>query len=155
MNILTKILGIAILAVIFSCQQKQSEESKAFDSQMKETIQIHDDVMPKMSEINSLITKLKAQKEEIEAADEVDSDEVEMHENAIKSLEEAHDLMMSWMKNFSNSFSRTEINTGLTTTDKDSIKAKQSQLDNQYQSAREMQKAITDALENAQKILSE
>jgi hypothetical protein len=84
----------------------------------------------------------------------VNSEKVEMHEDAIASLKDAHDLMMSWMKNFSDSFSRTEINQGLETTDKDSIKAKLTQLDAQYNSAEEMKKAIVEAIENAQLILS-
>ena len=74
---------------------------------------------------------------------------------AINDLEESHELMMSWMQNFSNSFSRTEINQGLSTMDKDSIKAKQKMLTAQYKSAEEMQKAIADAIENAQLILAE
>jgi hypothetical protein len=137
-----------------SCQQGPSEESKTFDKQMKETIQIHDDVMPQMSKINTLITELEAQKNELEQAEEVDIEKVELHENAISNLKDAHDLMMSWMKNFSNSFSRTEINTGLETTDKDSIKAKLQLLETQYDSAEAMQTSITEAIENAQIILS-
>jgi hypothetical protein len=149
-----KFLSIAVVMLVFSCKQEQSEDSKTFDKQMKETIQIHDDVMPKMSEINSMISKLESEKENLLKAEEVNSEKVEMHEDAIASLKDAHDLMMSWMKNFSDSFSRTEINQGLETTDKDSIKAKLTQLDAQYNSAEEMKKAIVEAIENAQLILS-
>jgi hypothetical protein len=60
-----KFLSIAVVMLVFSCKQEQSEDSKTFDKQMKETIQIHDDVMPKMSEINSMISKLKAEKENL------------------------------------------------------------------------------------------
>jgi 3-deoxy-D-manno-octulosonic-acid transferase len=63
--------------------------------------------------------------------------------------------MMSWMKNFSSSFSRTEINTGLQAKDKDSIKAKVELLEMQYNSAEEMKAAINSSLENAQKVLAE
>jgi hypothetical protein len=154
MKTLMKVISVIVLAIIFSCQQNQSEDSKTFDKQMKETIQIHDDVMPKMSEINSMISKLESEKENLLKAEEVNSEKVEMHEDAIASLKDAHGLMMSWMKNFSDSFSRTEINQGLETTDKDSIKAKLTQLDAQYNSAEEMKKAIVEAIENAQLILS-
>ena len=154
MKTLIKVLFIALVTVSFSCVEDQSEDSKAFDAQMKETVQIHDDVMPKMTQLNSLISKLKKEKEQIETAEGVDAEEVEEYEIAIKDLKESHDLMMSWMKNFSNTFSRTEINSGLATTDKDSIKAKQEMLNAQYNSAEEMQKAITDAIENAQLVLS-
>lgn len=150
-----KLIGIIVLIASISCQQKQSEASKAFDDQMKETIEIHDDVMPKMSEINSLITELKSEKEKLEEDESADEDKVKLYEMSIANLEEAHDLMMSWMKNFSNTFSRTEINRGLESTDKDSIMAKREMLEAQYKSAKEMQKAITESAENAQSILSE
>ena len=77
------------------------------------------------------------------------------HAAAIVDLQNAHDLMMSWMKNFSSSFSRTEINTGLEAKDKDSIKAKVELLEMQYNSAEEMKAAINSSLENAQKVLAE
>ena len=154
MKTTTELLSLLVLALLLSCQQEVSEESKTFDKQMKETIRIHDDVMPQMSKINSLVTELEAQKTELEQAEEVDAERVELHENAIANLKDAHDLMMSWMKNFSDSFSRTEINSGLETTDKDSINAKLQLLDTQYASAEAMQKSIAEAIKNAQLILS-
>lgn len=153
MKFLLKILGIAILIISFSCKEEQSEESKSFDVQMKETIQIHDDVMPKMSEINSMISRLEAKKETLLEAEE--DKEAELYDTAISDLKEAHNLMMSWMKNFSNTFSRTEINSGLATKDQDSIKAKLQHLDVQYKSAQEMKAAINEAIENAQALLGE
>jgi len=145
-----KLAIITFVIASFSCSEKQSEQSKAFDAQMKETIQIHDDVMPKMSNINSMISKLEAKKETIE-----NIEDTENYNEAIADLKVAHDLMMSWMKRFSNSFSRTEINQGLTTKNEDSIAAKLEQLDLQYQSAEEMKAAINRALENAKTLLKE
>jgi len=145
-----KLAIITFVIASFSCSEKQSEQSKAFDAQMKETIQIHDDVMPKMSNINSMISKLQAKKETIE-----NTEDTETYNEAIADLKVAHDLMMSWMKRFSNSFSRTEINQGLTTKNEDSIAAKLEQLDLQYQSAEEMKAAINRALENAKTLLKE
>ncbi|MFN2260501.1 MAG: hypothetical protein ABR595_00350 [Psychroflexus sp.] len=155
-----KILKISLLSLVLSlgsCQSNNNEEeSKAFDKQMKETVQIHDDVMPKMGEINSMIKKLEAKKEEVKSESEGVEDETMLtYDEAIKNLKDAHDLMMSWMKNFSNTFSRTEINDGLQAKDKDSIKAKMKLLNTQYESAEEMKKAITEALENAQKLLAQ
>lgn len=145
-----KLAIITFVIASFSCSEKQSEQSKAFDAQMKETIQIHDDVMPKMSNINSMISKLEAKKETIE-----NIEDTENYNEAIADLKVAHDLMMSWMKRFSNSFSRTEINQGLTTKNEDSIAAKLEQLDLQYQSAEEMKAAINRALENGKTLLKE
>ena len=154
MKTLFKVICIALLVVNFSCNEEHSEDVKAFDTQMKETIKIHDDVMPKLSEINSLISRLKTEKEELQKAESPNTEKIELHEKAIQSLKDSHDLMMSWMQNFSNSFSRTEINEGLATKDKDSIKAKMENLEAQYKSAEEMRTSITDAIENAQVILS-
>jgi len=145
-----KLAIITFVIASFSCSEKQSEQSKAFDAHMKETIQIHDDVMPKISNINSMISKLEAKKETIE-----NTEDTETYNEAIEDLKVAHDLMMSWMKRFSNSFSRTEINQGLTTKNEDSIAAKLEQLDLQFQSAEEMKAAINRALENAKTLLKE
>lgn len=154
MKSLVKIVSLVFLIVASSCKE-ESEEAKAFDAQMKETIQIHDDVMPKMSSINNLITKLEAKQQELEQAEEVDTEQVEMYQGAINNLKDAHDLMMSWMKNFSDSFSRTEINQGLTTTDADSIKSKLETLEVQYKSAKAMKEGINEAIGNAKILLEE
>jgi hypothetical protein len=156
LKFILKSILVGMVFISFSCQQKEnSTEAKAFDAQMKQTIQIHDDVMPQMSKINSMITELESEKEELESAEEVNTQLVGKHDAAIADLQNAHDLMMSWMKNFSSSFSRTEINTGLQAKDKDSIKAKVELLEMQYNSAEEMKAAINSSLENAQKVLAE
>lgn len=155
MNTLIKVLSIAVLMIGFSCKEEQSQETKTFDAQMKETVKIHDDVMPKMSSINSMISRLEAEKEKLDQAEEAHVEEVEAYDAAIADLKEAHDFMMSWMKNFSNSFSRTEINEGLATKDKDSINAKLENLNVQYESAEEMRDAVNKAVENAQLLLAE
>jgi hypothetical protein len=156
MKFILKSILVGMVFISFSCQQKgESTEVKAFDVQMKQTIQIHDDVMPQMSKINNMITELESEKEELESAEEVNTQLVGNHEAAIADLQNAHDIMMAWMKNFSSSFSRTEINSGLQVKDKDSIKAKVELLEMQYNSAEEMKAVINSSLENAQKVLAE
>lgn len=151
-----KISLLSLLIGFSACQSTDNkEESEAFDKQMKETVQIHDDVMPKMGEINSMIKKLEAKRGEVKSeSEDVKEETLRTYDEAIANLKKSHELMMSWMKNFSDSFSRTEINDGLQAKDKDSIKAKMKLLNTQYESAEEMKKAITDALENAQKLLA-
>jgi methyl coenzyme M reductase subunit D len=156
MKFILKSILIGMVFISFSCQkEEESAEAKAFDAQMKQTIQIHDDVMPQMSKISSLITELESEKEELESLEEVNALLVDKHDVAIADLQKAHDIMMAWMKNFSSSFSRTEINTGLQAKDKDSIKAKVELLKMQYNSAEEMKAAISSSLENAKKVLDE
>lgn len=148
-----KILSIAVLVSVSSCQEEKSEEAKAFETQMKETIKIHDEVMPKLSTINSMISRLESEKEKVAEA-EANAEEIELYNKAIADLEKSHELMMSWMKNFSYSFSRTEINQGLATTDKDSVKAKLENLHTQYKSAEEMRDFTNASVENAQALLA-
>ena len=154
MKSIVKIFGLISIILVVACKEETSNEAIAFETQMKKTIQIHDDVMPKMSSINNLISKLEAEKNELEAKEDSDSDEIKIYQSAINNLKEGHDLMMSWMKSFSNSFSRAEINSGLNTKNQDSIKAKLNLLDAQYESAQNMKNSINQALENAERILA-
>ncbi|NEV92625.1 hypothetical protein G3567_00495 [Psychroflexus sp. YR1-1] len=149
-----KILSIAVLVSLSSCQEEKSEDAKAFEAQMKETIKIHDEVMPKLSTINSMISRLESEKDKVAEA-ETNTEEIALYDEAIADLEKSHELMMSWMKNFSYSFSRTEINQGLATTDKDSVKAKLENLNTQYKSAEEMRDFINASIENAQALLAQ
>ncbi|WP_127844596.1 hypothetical protein [Psychroflexus aestuariivivens] len=154
-----KIFKISLLSLLISlgaCQSNNNEEeSKAFDKQMKETVKIHDDVMPELGEINSMIERLEAEKENLKSeSEDLKEETLRPYDQAIVDLKRSHEMMMSWMENFSNTFSRTEINEGLQAKDKDSIKAKMKSLNTHYESAEEMKKAITDALENAQKLLA-
>lgn len=156
MKFILKSILVGMVFISFSCQkEEESAGIKAFDAQMKQTIQIHDDVMPQMSKINSLITELESEKEELKSLEEVNTLHVDKHDVAIADLQKAHGIMMAWMKNFSSSFSRMEINTGLQVKDKDSIKAKVDLLKMQYNSAEEMKAAISSSLENARKVLAE
>jgi hypothetical protein len=83
-------------------QQEQVDDSSA---QMKEVMAIHDEVMPKMSELNAMIVKLEA---------EVDSTTVRGQEAAaiVLELQDAYKSMMTWMKDFSQGFTTKEIMDG-------------------------------------------
>ncbi|PQJ16412.1 hypothetical protein [Aureicoccus marinus] len=83
-------------------QQEQVDDSSA---QMKEVMAIHDEVMPKMSELNAMIVKLEA---------EVDSTTVRGQEAAaiVLELQDAYKSMMTWMKDFSQGFTTEEIMDG-------------------------------------------
>lgn len=127
---------------------------KAFETQMKEIIKIHDEVLPKLTTINIMISRLESEKQKVAEA-EANAEEIALYDEAIADLNKSHNLMMSWMENFSNSYSRTEINQGLATRDKDSIKTKLENLEFQYRLAVEMRIAVNDAIKNAQLLLGE
>jgi len=68
MKFILKSIFISMVFISLSCQQKEdSTEVKAFDIQMKQTIEIHNDVMPQMSKINSLITELENKNKSLKA----------------------------------------------------------------------------------------
>lgn len=116
-----------------------SELQEKFNKNMKETIAIHDELMPKIIEINQLLTDLEIQ------STKMDRDE---YNRASAELQEAHGEMMSWMKEFSNYFDKDEVNSGITTEDIDELKAKNEQLDRIKKLAKQMQNNINRSLKN-------
>ncbi len=92
---------IALVCAIFSCLIGCKEESKTDTTQMKEVMAIHDEVMPKMSEIGSLVAKLKKK---------IDSDQGGVAEKkAMEDLQNAHESMMEWMTTIGDNFDSDEI----------------------------------------------
>jgi len=99
LNTLFILLTLVILS--FGCKEKkgQSETNK-----MAEVVAVHDEVMPKMSEIGKLVAKLRPI---------ADSTETGLpYLTAMKDLQDAHALMMDWMKGFGDRFDYEEIMEG-------------------------------------------
>ncbi|MGM0635339.1 MAG: hypothetical protein ACQESK_04695 [Bacteroidota bacterium] len=122
------------------------EWAKKFDEKMKETIQIHDDVMPEMERIQTLLSKLEDKKEDLSEKD---------FQRTTDMLKEGHQMMMDWMKTFGKDFNREEINKGIQEKDPEKIEAKYELLEKHHQKAEMMQKRIEDGIKQAEKILSE
>lgn len=135
---------LTVIALMLSCAKQQPEEAKVFDEKMIETIAIHDEVMPEMSKINKLIRNLEAKK---------DSTNADLYEPAISDLKKGHDMMMDWMKNFGDEFSKSEINEGIKLTDPDSLKMRLDALEKSKKSAEEMKNQVKSAISNAEDIL--
>ena len=87
------------LIVIVSCNTS-SEKEKRFDQLMTEVIEIHDEVMPKMSDISQLISELKKKADTTQTG--------KAYQEAQSELEESYDFMMTWMSDFSNKFPHNE-----------------------------------------------
>lgn len=138
--------SLLILLLISSCQDKTPQAAKEFDKKMEETVQIHDDVMPKMSEINGLINKLEQKKDSLVANQKIDE--------AKEKLKEGHDKMMTWMKDLSNSFTAQEINQGIQIKDEDSLKKALEKLEQLKSRAEDMKESVNSSIENAKEILS-
>jgi glutamyl-tRNA reductase len=118
-----------------------------FDEKMEKTIAIHDSVMPKMSNINDMISKLEQKKDSLSESKKVQA--------AKEDLKQAHDQMMNWMKNLSNTFTAEQINQGIQTREADSLKKALKDLDELKKEAENMQKAINSSIKQAEDLLSE
>src|SRR5690606_2798784 len=90
--------------LLISCKQEKKEDTKS--TQMEEVMAIHDEVMPKMGKINTLIQELNAKIDTTEASTK--------YADAKKDLEAAHKFMMDWMKGFGDRFTSDEIMKGKT-----------------------------------------
>lgn len=90
-----------LLLLTTSCQEQKANKS---EEQMKQVMALHDEVMPKMSTISTLVAELKP------LADSLGT-ESEYH-SAMTDLQEAHHSMMDWMKGFGERFTPDEIMNG-------------------------------------------
>lgn len=98
---LAVIIGFAAIA----CESGPTEEEQQ-NSLKDEVMEIHDEVMPKMGEMNTLKNELLADADSLSA----DSSNVENLELSIdlkqiaSELEEANKSMMDWMRNYKPTF---------------------------------------------------
>ena len=137
---------LMLLFLIVSCKDEAPKEAKEFDKKMDETIQIHDEVMPKMSEITSLIKQLEKKKDSLATSKNVDETK--------EKLQKGHDKMMTWMKDLSDSFTAQQINQGIQIKDQDSLQKALKKLEELRSEADDMQKLINSSIEDAEQILS-
>lgn len=85
-----KLLSLLLLISVFMCAACNDGAPPEVKTLQEEAMRIHDDVMPKMSNINKTRRKLKGLlKENPERSDEL--------LKAIKDLESADEAMMNWM----------------------------------------------------------
>jgi hypothetical protein len=141
---LIKLFLVIIATFTIGCNTPQPEEAKAFDQKMTEAIEIHDEVMPKMGKLSKLISSLEAK---------VDSTNAEIYKPAIRDLKEGHDMMMDWMKDFGDEFSKTEINDGIKLKDADSLKARLKAIEISKKEAEQMKVKVMQAIDNAEALL--
>ena len=150
MKRITKNLSmLIILALSFTaCQEDQQKKQikelqEMFNTTMKETVAIHDEVMPKMSEISKLQSELEEQSPKMNE---------EEYQRANDELARSYQEMMTWMKEFSNNFDSKEVNSGITTEDIDELKSKNETLNSLKASAEEMRDQMEKSLKYAYKL---
>lgn len=93
----TTLLGVLIL--LAACANPLAEKQAVYNQKKTAVIAVHDEVMPKMKDINSLIKQLEPK---------VDTTTVgKQHQKAIEDLQYSYDYMMRWMKEFGQKFDLT------------------------------------------------
>nr|WP_321415779.1 hypothetical protein [uncultured Allomuricauda sp.] len=129
----------AVLLLSLSC--KQENKTTEEQTQMKEVMAIHDEVMPKMGAIGKLVGELKSK---------VDSTEMgQQYEAAMKDLQQANMAMMDWMKDFGDRFDHEEILNG-----KELSEEKQQWLDEEEEKVKMVKEKINGSIERAEALLA-
>lgn len=129
--------AVIFTILLISCKQEKKE---AKPTQMEEVMAIHDEVMPKMGKINTLIQELNTKIDTTEATTQ--------YAEAKKNLEAAHKFMMDWMKGFGERFTSDEIMKGKTLSDE-----KKKWLDEEEEKVKELRNQINSSIENAEDLL--
>ena len=128
-----------VLLSNLSC--KQENKTTEEQTQMKEVMAIHDEVMPKMSTIGKLVGELKPK---------VDSTEMgQKYEVAMKDLQDANTAMMDWMKDFGDRFNYEEIIDG-----KELSEEKKQWLDEEEEKVKVVKEKINGSIERAEALLA-
>ena len=124
-----------IIAVAYSCKDQNKE-----NSQMKDVMAVHDEVMPKMGTISQLVSEL----DEKITNDTSSNDYVAAKEE----LKAAHKAMMDWMKSFGDRFDGDEILNGRALTEE-----KQKWLDEEEAKVKALKEQINSSIKQAQDLL--
>lgn len=100
---------VTVLSTSLFLSCGETTRSKGADK-MKEVMALHDDVMPKMSQVSKLVAELKS------LADSTETNPA--YSEAIVELQKAHTGMMNWMKDFGSHFTSDEIMKGAALSEK-------------------------------------
>ncbi len=98
----TLILISVVFTLSISCKEEKKESPDS--NQMDQVMAIHDEVMPKMGKIGSLVSQLRKK---------IDTDQGGIAEKKVmEDLQDANKSMMDWMQGFNKRFDYEEISNG-------------------------------------------
>ena len=137
-----KIFTIIGCLIFFSCNET-SQQEKEFDKIMQEVIYTHDEVMPKMTEMSTLINDLESKKDSTTVG--------QKFARAQEDLKNAHDFMMAWMQDFSDKFPHQA--TKLIDNTPEEIEKQLSMLKEEEKEVKEMRDAVNNSIKNAKELL--
>ncbi|MAN27817.1 MULTISPECIES: hypothetical protein [Mesonia] len=132
-----------ILLVSCGEKQKASKEKQHYDESIDEILVVHDEVMPKMGALSSLIEKTETKIDTTEIGKEF--------ENVNQELKQAHELMMTWMKDFGEKFPNALVDT---TYSKEEYEKREPILSAEKEEVKEMKDRVNKSIEKAQELLT-
>ncbi len=134
-------LSLLIASNTFISCNQISKEQKEYDALMQNVIDIHDEVMPKMSKISSLITQLKPN---------IDSTATgQSFGKAEQDLKNSYDYMMKWMSDFGTKFDHNPDDEPKEIISESKIKL----LQEEEIEVKKLRDQINSSIDNAKKIL--
>ncbi|EAQ99780.1 hypothetical protein [Maribacter sp. HTCC2170] len=138
------IIGILVFALILanfsSCKEQKKDADNVSNEQMKKVMAIHDEVMPKMSSMGQMVSKLKVKEDSTELGLQ--------YKEARIMLQDANKAMMDWMQGFGGRFDSDEILNGKALTEQ-----KQIWLNEEEEKVKALRKQIYSSIEKAEKLL--
>ncbi len=141
MKSITKILPLFIgLLLIVSCNSLSKEEQE-YDVIMQNVINVHDEVMPKMGELSSLIKSLENKKDTTTLG--------KTYAKAQLDLKSSYDFMMNWMSDFSTKFPYDEK------VKKENVAAKIILLKEEEIEVNKLKNQINSSIKNAKELLQQ
>ncbi len=130
-------LVTAILLVAVSCKEEKKTEEP---SRMEAVMAVHDSVMPRMSELSSLVAELKPLADSTEAG--------QPYREAMEDLQASHQAMMGWMRGFGERFDHEEVMKG-----KELSAQKKEWLVEEEQKVNAMRDQVFESIEKARAVL--
>tara|TARA_R110002051_G_scaffold139937_2_gene212668 strand:+ start:1262 stop:1648 length:387 start_codon:yes stop_codon:yes gene_type:complete len=124
--------------MFIGCKEEKKVSNK--NTQMKEVMAVHDELMPKMGKIGRLVGEL----DKIEDSTETG----QMYRAAKIDLQEANKAMMDWMKELGERFDYEEIMKG-----KELTEQKQQWLNEEEEKVKVLKEKINGSIERAEKLL--
>ncbi|WP_276388721.1 hypothetical protein [Eudoraea chungangensis] len=137
MRFIIPLLAFLLISTL-SC--KDEVKKNEVNLQMKEVMAIHDEVMPKMSELSTLVATLKRKADSTANGKE--------YKDAMEDLQDAHKEMMDWMKEFGDRFNYDEILNGASLSSE-----KKKWLKEEKKKIKKVKKDILKSIEKAKKLL--
>lgn len=136
MRVSALIIAFVFSLVVLSCKEKAPNKN----TQMKEVMAVHDELMPKMGKIGRLVGELNKIEDSTETG--------QLYRAAKLDLQEANKAMMDWMKELGDRFDYEEIMKG-----KELTEQKQQWLNEEEEKVEVLKEKINGSIERAEKLL--